>query len=115
MAKQAAIEQDGVIVEALSNAMFRVELENGHEITAHISGKMRMHYIKILPGDKVKVEMSPYDLTKGRISSDINKKYRDMKVKASLKKRTPDCKIVRRKGRLYVINKKNPKYKQRQG
>ena len=90
MAKQSAIEQDGVIVEALSNAMFRVELENGHEITAHISGKMRMHYIKILPGDKVRVEMSPYDLSKGRI-------------------------IVRRNGRLYVINKKNPKYKQRQG
>ena len=66
-AKQSAIEQDGVIVEALSNAMFRVELENGHEITAHISGKMRMHYIKILPGDKVRVEMSPYDLSKGRI------------------------------------------------
>ena len=63
MAKQSAIEQ----VEALSNAMFRVELENGHEITAHISGKMRMHYIKILPGDKVRVEMSPYDLSKGRI------------------------------------------------
>ena len=56
MAKQAAIEQDGTIVEALSNAMFRVELENGVDITAHISGKMRMHYIKILPGDKVKVE-----------------------------------------------------------
>ena len=68
MAKQSAIEQDGVIVEALSNAMFRVELENGHEITAHISGKMRMHYIKILPGDKVRVEMSPYDLSKGRIA-----------------------------------------------
>lgn len=67
MAKQAAIEQDGTIVEALSNDMFRVELENGCPITAHISGKMRMHYIKILPGDKVKVEMSPYDLTKGRI------------------------------------------------
>lgn len=67
MAKQAAIEQDGTIVEALSNAMFRVELENGHEIIAHISGKMRMHYIKILPGDKIKVEMSPYDLSKGRI------------------------------------------------
>ena len=67
MAKEAAIEQDGTIVEALSNAMFRVELENGHEIRAHISGKMRMHYIKILPGDKVKVEMSPYDLSKGRI------------------------------------------------
>ena len=68
MPKQAAIELDGVILEALSNAMFKVELENGHVITAHISGKMRMHYIKILPGDTVKVEMSPYDLTKGRIS-----------------------------------------------
>ena len=67
MAKEAAIEQDGTIVEAWSNAMCRVELESGHEITAHISGKMRMHYIKILPGDKVKVEMSPYDLSKGRI------------------------------------------------
>ena len=68
MAKQSAIEQDGTITEALYNAMFRVELENGHEITAHISGKMRMHYIRILPGDRVRVEMSPYDLTKGRIS-----------------------------------------------
>lgn len=68
MAKQAAIEQDGVIIEALSNAMFRVELQNGHEVIAHISGKMRMHYIKILPGDRVKLEMSPYDLTKGRIT-----------------------------------------------
>ena len=68
MAKQTAIEQDGTILEALSNAMFRVELENEHVITAHISGKMRMHYIRILPGDKVKVEMSPYDLSKGRIS-----------------------------------------------
>lgn len=67
MAKQGASEQDGTIVEALSNAMFRVELANGVPIIAHISGKMRMHYIKILPGDKVKVEMSPYDLTKGRI------------------------------------------------
>ena len=68
MAKQVAIEQDGVIVEALSNAMFRVKLENNLEITAHISGKMRMHYLRILPGDKVRVEMSPYDLTKGRLS-----------------------------------------------
>lgn len=67
MAKQASIEQDGTIIEALSNAMFRVQLENGHEVIAHISGKMRMYYIKILPGDKVKLEMSPYDLTKGRI------------------------------------------------
>ncbi len=68
MAKQDAIEVDGVITEALSNAMFRVQLESGHIIPAHISGKMRMHYIKILPGDRVKLEMSPYDLTKGRIS-----------------------------------------------
>jgi translation initiation factor IF-1 len=68
MAKQASIELDGTIIEALSNAMFKVELENGHVIVAHISGKMRMHYIKILPGDKVKLEMSPYDLTKGRIT-----------------------------------------------
>jgi len=68
MAKQPSIEQDGTIIEALSNAMFRVKLENGHIIIAHISGKMRMHYIKILPGDKVRIEMSPYDLTKGRIT-----------------------------------------------
>jgi|TARA_B110000003_G_C16451429_1_gene458103 translation initiation factor IF-1 len=68
MAKQASIEQEGNIIESLSNAMFRVELENGHVVTAHISGKMRLHYIKLLPGDKVKLEMSPYDLTKARIT-----------------------------------------------
>ena len=68
MAKQDNIELDGTIKQALSNAMFRVELENGHEVIAHISGKMRKFYIKLLPGDKVKMEMSPYDLTKGRIT-----------------------------------------------
>jgi translation initiation factor IF-1 len=68
MAKQASIQQDGTVIESLGNAMFRVELENGHVITAHISGKMRMHYIKILPGDRVRIEMSPYDLSKGRIT-----------------------------------------------
>ena len=68
MANQAAIEQEGTIIEALSNAMFRVELENGHVVPAHISGKMRLHYIKLLPGDKVKLEMSPYDLSKARIT-----------------------------------------------
>jgi translation initiation factor IF-1 len=67
MAKQGLIEVDGIIAEALSNAMFRVELENKHEVIAHISGKMRMNYIKILPGDRVKLEMSPYDLSKARI------------------------------------------------
>mgnify|MGYP001552323183 CR=1 FL=1 len=68
MAKQGVIEQDGSVIEALSNAMFRVELDNGHVVTAHISGKMRMHYIKLLPGDRVKLEMTPYDLSKGRIT-----------------------------------------------
>ncbi|HBQ61388.1 MULTISPECIES: translation initiation factor IF-1 [Gracilimonas] len=68
MAKQEPIKQDGEIIEALPNAQFRVELDNGHEILAHVSGKMRMYYIKILPGDRVAVEMSPYDLTKGRIT-----------------------------------------------
>jgi translation initiation factor IF-1 len=68
LAKQDAIELEGTVVEALPNAMFKVELENGHEILAHISGKMRMHYIKILPGDKVQVELSVYDLDRGRIT-----------------------------------------------
>jgi len=68
MAKQDVIKQDGTVIEALGNALFRVRLENGHELTSHIAGKMRMHYIRILPGDKVAVEMSPYDLTKGRIT-----------------------------------------------
>ena len=68
MAKEDVIEMEGTIIETLPNTMFRVELENGHVITAHISGKMRKHYIRILTGDKVKVEMTPYDLTKGRIT-----------------------------------------------
>ena len=68
MAKADVIEGEGKVTETLPNAMFKVELENGVEILAHVSGKIRMHYIKILPGDRVKVEMSPYDLTKGRIT-----------------------------------------------
>jgi translation initiation factor IF-1 len=68
MSKDDAIQVDGTVLEPLPNAMFRVELPNGHKVLAHISGKMRMHYIKILPGDKVTVEMSPYDLTRGRIT-----------------------------------------------
>ena len=99
MSKQVAIEQDGKVIETLPNAMFKVELENGHVLLCNISGKMRMNFIHILLGDKVRVEISPYDLTKG----------------TSIKKRSDDCKIVRRKGRLYVICKKNPKFKMRQG
>ena len=68
MPKEDAIEMEGKVVEPLPNAMFRVELDNGHKVLAHISGKMRMHYIRILPGDRVKVELSPYDLTRGRIT-----------------------------------------------
>jgi translation initiation factor IF-1 len=66
--KEDAIEVEGTVAEPLPNAMFRVKLDNGHEVLAHISGKMRMHFIRILPGDKVKVELSPYDLTRGRIT-----------------------------------------------
>ena len=68
MSKEVVIEYEGTVVEALPNTNFKVELENGHQILAHISGKLRMNYIKILPGDKVKVELSPYDLSKGRIT-----------------------------------------------
>ena len=68
MAKEEGIQVEGTVVESLPNATFRVELENGHRLLAHISGKMRMHFIKILPGDKVTVEMSPYDLSRGRIT-----------------------------------------------
>jgi translation initiation factor IF-1 len=68
MAKEDVIEVEGTVVETLPNAMFRVELSNGHRILAHISGKMRMHFIRILPGDKVTVELSPYDLSRGRIT-----------------------------------------------
>ena len=67
MAKEEGVSVEGTVVEPLPNAMFRVELENGHKVLAHISGKMRMHFIRILPGDKVTVELSPYDLTRGRI------------------------------------------------
>ena len=68
MVKEGVLRTEGKVIETLPNAMFRVELDNGHKILAHISGKMRMHFIKILPGDRVTVEMSPYDLTKGRIT-----------------------------------------------
>jgi len=68
MTKEDAVEVEGTVVEPLPNAMFRVELDNGHRVLAHVSGKMRMNFIRILPGDRVKVELSPYDLTRGRIT-----------------------------------------------
>ncbi|MBE6863174.1 MAG: translation initiation factor IF-1 [Ruminococcus sp.] len=68
MSKEDVIEVEGVVIDALPNAMFKVQLENGHEVLSHVSGKLRMNYIRIVPGDKVKLEMSPYDLSKGRIT-----------------------------------------------
>ena len=68
MGKEELIETEGVVMEALPNAMFRIQLDNGHKVLAHVSGKMRMHFIRILPGDRVKLELSPYDLTRGRIT-----------------------------------------------
>ena len=93
MAKEDAIEVDGVVEEALPNAMFRVELENGHEVLAHISGKMRKFYIRILPGDKVKVELSPYDLSRGRITyrmkSHVRSRRRHLPPPAQTQARQP--------------------------
>ena len=114
MAKEEGIQVEGTVVEPLPNAMFRVELENGHKVLAHISGKMRMHFIKILPGDKVTVELSPYDLIARPDHLPVQVGNGNaMKVKASVKKICEHCKVVRRKGVVRVICK-NPRHKQRQ-
>ena len=133
MSKQDVIETEGIVTEALPNAMFMVELQNHHQVLAHISGKLRMNFIRILPGDKVTIELSPYDLTRGRIT--WRSKIRDfagprqlaefqhetslregaqMKVRPSVKKICEKCKIIKRKGKVMVICD-NPKHKQRQG
>ena len=117
--KEGVIEMEGSVVEALPNAMFRVELTNGHKVLAHISGKMRQHYIRILPEDRVVVELSPYDLTRGRIVYRTSKpqparKVLLMKVNPSVKPMCDKCKVIRRHGRVMVICE-NPRHKQRQG
>ena len=129
--KDGDIEIEGSVVEALPNAMFRVELSNGHKVLAHISGKMRQHYIRILPEDRVVVELSPYDLNRGRIvypTSDPRSNQRlppppmgrltsrstPVKVKPSVKKICDKCKVIRRHGRVMVICD-NARHKQRQG
>ena len=130
MAKSEAIEVEGVVLEKLPNAMFKVEIEGGHVILAHISGKLRMNYIKILPGDKVTLALSPYDLSKGRINLEKVLKYSEyddiiiperflkgdiqVKVRASVKPICEKCKVIKRKGSVRVICE-NPKHKQRQG
>jgi translation initiation factor IF-1 len=125
---------EGKVVEPLPNAMFRVELDNGHKVLAHISGKMRMHYIRILPGDRVQVELTPYDLSRGRITyrykqtatskppqanrhkqtATSENEARPMKVRPSVKPMCDKCKVIRRHGRVMVICE-NPRHKQRQG
>ena len=123
MSKEDAIEVMAVVVEPLPNAMFRVELENKHQVLAHVSGKMRKNFIRILPGDRVAVELSPYDLTRGRIvyrykgselKDWIDNWLRVMKVRASVKKMCDKCKVIRRHGVVRVICE-NAKHKQRQG
>ena len=119
--KEGVIEMEGSVVEALPNAMFRVELSNGHKVLAHISGKMRQHYIRILPEDRVVVELSPYDLQPWahRLPLQVtnhrrNQERADMKVNPSVKPICDKCKVIRRHGRVMVICE-NPRHKQRQG
>ena len=116
MGKQDVIEIDGIVEDTLPNAMFKVKLANGHVILAHVSGKIRMHYIRILPGDRVTVEISPYDLTRGRITfrHKQSQEGKRMKVSPSVKPICDKCRIIKRKGRVMVICE-NPKHKQRQG
>src|ERR1700730_9162949 len=123
MARKDAIEVEGTVVELLPNTMFRAKLPNGHRALAHISGKMRLHFIRILPGDKVMLEISPYDLSKGRITfrqrgqiSRVRAFFvsTKMKVRPSVKRLCEACKIVKRKNVVRVICK-NPRHKQRQG
>ena len=126
--KEDAIVMEGTVWEPLPNAMFRVELENGHNVLAHISGKMRMHYIRILPGDRVQVELTPYDLQRGRITYRYKEptpagrsdrptrrsNEKTMKVRTSVKRMCEKCRVIRRHGRVQVICS-NPRHKQRQG
>ena len=127
MSKEDVIEVEGIVREAMPNTVFKVELlnkegkPNGHVVMAHISGKLRTNFIRILPGDKVTMEMSPYDLTKARITwrskkeaPCVIKEVNIMKVKPSVKPICEKCKVIKRKGRVMIICA-NPKHKQRQG
>ncbi len=118
MAKDGVIEVEGQVVEALPNAMFRVELENKHIVLATISGKMRKNYIRILPQDRVVLEMSPYDLNRGPyyvpLQVKVHKQRKTMKVSPSVKRICENCRVIRRHGRVMVICV-NPRHKQRQG
>src|ERR1041384_1590626 len=102
MSKEEAIEVTGTVLETLPNAMFQVELENKHKVLAHISGKMRKHFIRILPCDKVLVELSPYDLCRGRLTYRYNL-VEIMKVRSSVREIWPKCKVVHRQGGVRII------------
>ncbi|EUA15438.1 translation initiation factor IF-1 [Mycobacterium kansasii 732] len=124
--KDGAIEVEGRVVEPLPNAMFRIELENGHKVLAHISGKMRQHYIRILPEDRVVVELSPYDLSRAASCTGTssrtgietkdpeNRTETAVKVNPSVKPICDKCRVIRRHGRVMVICS-DPRHKQRQG
>ena len=118
MSKTDVIEIEGTVIEKLPNAMFQVQLENGHQVLAHISGKLRMNFIRILPGDKVTIELSPYDLTRGRITwrkkQLVDQGGITMKVRPSVKKICEKCQVIRRNGHVMVICE-NPRHKQKQG
>ena len=114
MPRKESIEVEGVVKDPLPNAMFGVELANGHRVLAHLSGKMRINYIRITPGDRVLVELSPYDLTRGRITYRLREGDNGMKVRASVKPRCEKCKVIRRHGVVRVICE-NKRHKQRQG
>jgi translation initiation factor IF-1 len=111
--KEEKIEAEGEVVEALPSTMFRVQLDSGHSVLATISGKMRKNYIRILPGDRVKLELSPYDLSRGRITFRLNREIA-MKVRPSVKPMCERCRVIKRHGRTIVICS-NPRHKQRQG
>jgi translation initiation factor IF-1 len=96
------IELEGTVIESLPNTMFQVDIGNGHTILAHISGKLRMNFIRILPGDKVTVQMSPYDLTRGRITWVVNRRFL-YEGKTSVKPMCEKCKVIKRKGKVMVI------------
>ena len=111
--REEKVEVEGEVVEALPSMMFRVQLDSRQDVLAKISGKMRKHYIRILPGDRVKVELSPYDLERGRITFRL-KNERPMKVRPSVKPMCERCRVIKRHGRTIVICS-NPRHKQRQG
>ena len=114
LSKNDVIETEGKVIDIIPGGKFKVELDGGHIVEAHVSGKMRVNNIRILPGDTVVIELSPYDLTHGRIVYNKKQEVIDMKVRASVKPICEKCKVIKRKSKVMVICE-NPKHKQKQG